>query len=69
MMRESSMLRRELLASLWLSQFVFLDSYTLDFLPYIEFTIISDRKAIPSQLLSSLSVLGFIFKHIFISKN
>jgi hypothetical protein len=30
--------------------------------------IISDRKAISSQLLSSLSVLEFIFKHIFALK-
>jgi hypothetical protein len=37
----------------------------LDFLPNIKSAIISDRKAISSQLLSSLSVLEFIFKQIF----
>ena len=32
---------------------------------YLEFIVISDRKAISSQPLSALSVLEFIFKHIF----
>ena len=34
----------------------------------MKFAIISDRKAISLQLLFSLSVLEFKFKHIFISK-
>jgi hypothetical protein len=34
----------------------------------LQFAIISDRKAISLQLLLSLSVLEFIFKHIFTAK-
>jgi hypothetical protein len=35
-------------------------------LPYTKFVIISDRKNMSSQLLFSLSVLDFTFKHIFL---